>query len=233
MILTDQHYADSEWSLDKIDLDELACHDYRVRGDDFKALKEYKRHALTDDGVSPMAVPGDAPFTVVTDSDEHDEEGHLIEDAATRRAMVEKRYHKKLPNIRREIEPPLLYGSEKPELLLVGWGSNYGVMKEAVDRMSSDREAAMLHFSELFPFPEEGRRGYLDIMSNAKTTICIENNASGRFAGLLRMETGFKFERSINKYDGRPFSLEELLEEIDGHLSGLQRTEAGVVPGVR
>jgi len=219
IILTDQHYADSEWSLDSIDLDEFKFHDYRVRGDAFKSLSEYKRHALTNDGVSPMAVPGDGPFTVVTDSDEHDEEGHLIEDAETRRKMVEKRYVKKLPNIQREIEPPLQYGSDKPEVLLVGWGSNYGVMREAVDSMSGDREIAMLHFSEIYPFPEEGRRGFLDVMNSTKTTICIENNVSGRFAQLLRMETGYKFERSIKKYDGRPFNLEELLEEIDGHLS--------------
>jgi hypothetical protein len=49
----------------------------------------------------------------------------------------------------------------------------------------------------------------------------------------MRMETGFKFERSIHKYDGRPFTLEGLLEEINGHLSGVQRTKTGVVPGVR
>ncbi|MHB8895892.1 MAG: 2-oxoacid:acceptor oxidoreductase subunit alpha [Candidatus Geothermincolia bacterium] len=233
IIFTDQHYADSEWSLERIDLAGFEYNDYRLRGDAFRALSEYRRHALTASGVSPMAVPGDAPLVVVTDSDEHDEAGHLIEDADTRRRMVEKRYHSKLVDIRREIEPPVLYGSDKPDLLLVGWGSNYGVMKEAVDHLSADREAGMLHFSELYPFPEEARRGYLDLIKGAKMTICLENNASGRFAQLLRMETGYEFERSINKYDGRPFNLEELLEEIDGHTSGLQRSKAGVVPGLR
>lgn len=233
IVMTDQHYADSEWSLDKVDRDSFNWHDYRVRGEAFMALSEYRRHAFTEDGVSPMAVPGDAPHVVVTDSDEHDEDGHIIEDAETRRRMVEKRFHKKMPNIRREMEPPLQYGSEDPELLLVGWGSNYGVMKEAVDTMPAERKAAMLHFSEIYPFPDEGRRGYLDVICNAEQAVLIENNASGRFAQLFRMETGFTFGRIIHKYDGRPFILEELLEEIDGHTGGLQRTEAGVVSRMR
>jgi 2-oxoglutarate ferredoxin oxidoreductase subunit alpha len=131
------------------------------------------------------------------------------------------------------MEPPLIYGSEKPDVVLVGWGSNYGVMKESVDALSSDHSIAMMHFTELYPLPEEGRRGFMDTIRDAKTAICIENNATGRFAQLLRMETGYKFERSIRKYDGRPFTLEGLLEEIDGHLSGVQGTEAGVVPGMR
>jgi 2-oxoglutarate ferredoxin oxidoreductase subunit alpha len=233
IIFTDQHYADSEWSLAGIDIEQFKYHDYRLRGDAFASLKEYKRHALTDDGVSPLAVPGDGPHLVVTDSDEHDEEGHIVEDAETRRKMVDKRYFKKMADITHEIEPPQLYGSSNPDVLLVGWGSNYGVMKESVDALSSDHKIAMMHFSELYPFPDEGRRGFMDIIAGATHTICVENNATGRFAQLLRMETGYKFERSINKYDGRPFTLEGLMEEIDGHLSGVQRTKAGMVPRVR
>jgi len=221
IIFSDQHLADSEWSLDDIDLDQFSVHDYRVRGDDFRALIEYRRHAFTDSGVSPMAVPGDGPHLVVTDSDEHDEEGHIIEDAQTRRRMVQKRYQKKMPDIVREMEPPQLYGSEKPEVLLVGWGSNYGVMKEAVDSLSTEHSIAMMHFSEIYPFPVEDRRGFMEVLVAAKTAICIENNVSGRFAHLMRMETGFRFERSINKYDGRPFSLDGLVEEINGNVRGL------------
>ena len=53
-------------------------------------------------------VPGDAKHVVVADSDEHDEEGHIIEDAETRIKMVQKRLFKKEPLIRKEIEPPLV-----------------------------------------------------------------------------------------------------------------------------
>ena len=86
--------------------------------------------------MSPLGVPGDARHVVVTDSDEHGEEGHIIEDAETRIKMVQKRLFKKLPLIRQEIAQPILYGDDKPDIVIVGWGSTYGVMKEAVDALS-------------------------------------------------------------------------------------------------
>lgn len=218
IVLTDQHYADSTWSLDGIDLGQFKYEDYRLRGDALEAMPAYKRHALTDTGVSPLAVPGDSKHLVVTDSDEHDEDGHLVEDAETRIKMVEKRYLRKLPLIREEIEPPLLYGSDEPEITLVCWGSNYGVVREAVDKLSSTRDVAMLHFCELFPFPAEDDSGFMDIIRGSRLAVCIENNVSGRFARLVRAETGFEFSERINRFDGRPFTVEELLEGIDVYL---------------
>lgn len=233
VILSDQLLADSSWSLDGIDLGAFKYTDYRLRGARFAKLPDYRRHAFTSSGVSPMALPGDGPHVVVTDSDEHDEAGHITEDAETRGKMVEKRYTRKLPHILNEIEPPLLYGDREPEVVLVGWGSNYGVLKECVDNLSEHNSIAMMHFSEIFPFPTAGRERFMGVLEKARVAICVENNASGRFAGLVRMETGFRFERTIQKYTGRPFTLEELLEEVHGHLGGAQRTETGVVPGVR
>jgi 2-oxoglutarate/2-oxoacid ferredoxin oxidoreductase subunit alpha len=217
IVLTDQHYADSTWSVDAVDLSGFKHVDYRIRGDAFKGLSEYKRHALTDTGVSPLAVPGDSKHLVVTDSDEHDEAGHLIEDARTRIKMVEKRYLRKMPLIREEIEPPMLYGSDAPDITLVCWGSNYGVVREAVDDLSTNHDVAMLHFSELFPFPADDS-GFMDTIRGSRLAVCIENNVSGRFARLIRAETGFEFSERINRFDGRPFTLEGLLEGLDVYL---------------
>ena len=221
IILTDQYLADSQWTFDGFDTSRLRHTDYRLRGDAFKKLPDYKRHAFTDNGVSPLAVPGDAKHVVVTDSDEHDEEGHIIEDAETRVAMTEKRIFKKLPNIIREIAPPLLYGDPDPEVVLVGWGSTFGVMKEAADLLSDEHKIAVLHFSELYPFPSTGAFDYLKILKNAKLGICIENNATGQFARLMRAETGYECGARINRYDGRPFTLESLTGEIHVYLGRL------------
>lgn len=233
IILSDQLLADSSWSLDGIDLSRFKYTDYRLRGGDFANLGEYKRHAFTPSGVSPMAVPGDGPHVVVTDSDEHDEAGHLTEDEEIRRRMVEKRCLKKMPEILREIEPPELYGEPDPEVVLVGWGSSYGVLKECVDNLGGRNGIAMMHFSEIAPFPTAGREKFMGVLDKARLAICVENNAGGKFASYVRMETGFRFARSIHKYTGRPFVLEELQEEVDDHVKGVQRTKAGVVPGVR
>lgn len=219
IILTDQYLADSQWSYESIDLNKLKYSDYRLRGESLKALKQYLRHSFTDTGVSPLAVPGESNHLVVTDSDEHDEEGHIIEDAETRIKMVEKRLFKKLPLIKREIEPPLIYGEKSADIVLLCWGSTYGIVREVVDELSDKFKIAMLHFSELYPFPEDIK--WFEMLKNAKICINIEQNATSQFAKLLRMETGFSINHHINRFDGRPFTVDELKEKVYGYIGRL------------
>ncbi len=217
-ILFDTFLSDSQWTLDSLDLSTLSCTDHRLRGAAFKNLSEYKRHVFTGTGVSPLGVPGDAEHLVITDSDEHDEAGHIIEDAMARNAMVEKRVFKKLPLLQSEISPPFLYGEPDPAIVIVGWGSMYGLMREAVDVLSRSYSIAMLHFSELYPFPLQEQFDYIAYLEKAEHTICIEQNATGQFARLMKAETGYEFGAHINKFDGRPFTVERLTGELDEHL---------------
>jgi 2-oxoglutarate ferredoxin oxidoreductase subunit alpha len=222
IVLTDQYLADSSWTYEGFDLAKVVYKDYRLRdGGDGGAAGQaaYKRYAFTPSGVSPLAVPGSARQLVVEDSDEHDEEGHLIEDGETRVKMVQKRLHRKLPSIRKEIAPPALYGSRRPQVVLVGWGSTYGVLREAVDALSARSEIALLHFSEVWPFPSTDAFDYLGLLRSAKNTISVENNATSQLARLLKAETGFACNEAINRYDGRPYLLETILEELDGRLA--------------
>lgn len=214
-VLTDQYLADTLWTMDSLDLDRAVYKDYRLRGESLGALDGYKRHAFTADGVSPFAVPGDSAHLVVTDSDEHDEEGHLIEDAPTRNAMVDKRLFRKLPRIVAEMAQPLRYGHDEPDIVLVGWGSTFGILKEAVDALSQTTKAAMLHFSEIYPMPEPK---FLDVLKRAPRTIMVEQNGTSQFARLLRAETGFVFHGHMNRVDGRPWTRDSFLEDLHEHL---------------
>jgi 2-oxoglutarate ferredoxin oxidoreductase subunit alpha len=215
-VLTDQYLADSEWTYDAFDFARLTYTDYRLRGRAFREAASYKRHLFTESGVSPLGVPGDAAHLVVTDSDEHDEEGHITEDGATRIKMVEKRVLKKLPLIAGEISPPTLYGHTEPEVVAVCWGSTYGVVKEAVDMLAGTHKIAMLHFSELYPFPQADGFDYLSLLRGAARTICVENNALGKLASLMRAETGYMCGERLNRFDGRPFTVDALARSIDG-----------------
>ncbi|MEW6714964.1 MAG: 2-oxoacid:acceptor oxidoreductase subunit alpha [Nitrospirota bacterium] len=221
IVIFDTYLADSEWTYERFDIGKIKYDDYRLRGEAFNNLTEYKRHAFTETGVSPLGVPGDSRHLVVTDSDEHDEEGHMVEDAETRIKMINKRLFKKLPLIKQEIEPPIIYGDPAPEIVLAGWGSNYGVMKEAVDMLSANNKIAMLHFIEIYPFPSTDKFDYLKVLADAKLAVCIENNATGQFARLMRTETGFEFKAKISRCDGRPFLLEEMTGEINAIIGRL------------
>ena len=215
IIIFDQYLGDTEWTFDEFDLKKIKYHDYRLRGDEFRKTEGYRRYAFTDTGISPLGIPGDSKSVVVADSDEHNEEGHIIEDAEIRIKMVQKRLFMKLPLIRKEIEPPHFYGSGQPEIVIAGWGSTYGVLKEVVDTLSKDRDIALMHFTELCPFPGTEKFDYLKVLREAKLTVCIENNATGQFSRLMKMETGYDFQQRIHKYDGRPFTLEGLLKEME------------------
>ena len=215
-ILFDTYLSDSQWTYKGFDLERIRNRDYRIRGEAFKALSGYKRHAYTESGVSPLAVPGDARHLVVTDSDEHDEEGHIVEDADTRVNMVEKRLFKKLPAMQEEVAPPFLYGDHNPDIIITGWGSLYGLLREAVDELSKTYGIAMLHFSEIYPFPGTEKFDYLKLLNKAHLSICVEQNATGQFARLMRTETGHEFGALLTKYDGRPFTIETLVKNLKG-----------------
>ncbi|MGD9047361.1 MAG: 2-oxoacid:acceptor oxidoreductase subunit alpha, partial [Anaerolineae bacterium] len=157
-----------------------------------------------EDGISPRAIPGHPNAVHATASDEHDEYGHITEDADNRVAMMQKRM-KKLETARQDIQPPTRYGPEEADIVLVGWGSTYGVLREVVDRLEG--EARLVHFLDLWPFPIEAAA---DALQGGKLVV-VENNYTGQFKRLLQSETCIEVDEVIVRYDGRPFSPEDVL----------------------
>jgi len=178
---------------------------------------EYKRHAFTASGISPRARPGHPKAVYATSSDEHDECGHIEEDADNRRRMMDKRM-RKLEAAAKEMRPPTLYGPQEADFTFVSWGSTYGSLREAVDRLNAQGVPAnMLHIVDVWPFPAEPASRML---AAAKRTIAVENNYSGQMADLIRMATGHQIADRILKYDGRALSPEYILthfEEVKSH----------------
>ncbi|HEY7712116.1 MAG TPA: 2-oxoacid:acceptor oxidoreductase subunit alpha [Candidatus Entotheonella sp.] len=166
----------------------------------------YLRYQITESGVSPRALPGLQGYVHVVATDEQDEDGVLISDEFThphkRRKMVEKRA-RKLQDVVTRIAPPALEGPPDAEVTLVGWGSTYGVIQEAVE-MLNERGVAVNHLpiKWIVPFHADA---VIDILSDAKRIIVVENNYSGQFARYMRSETGISAHGHIRKYDGEPF----------------------------
>ena len=181
----------------------------------------YMRYLDTDSGVSPRALPGLEGYVHVVATDEHDEEGILISDEFTnphkRRQMVEKRARKFI-GIVDEIAPPKLEGAEDAQVTLIGWGSTYGAIKEAVEQLKlKGVKANQLAIKWIVPFHVEA---VVDIFSRCKYTIIVENNYSGQFARYLRSETGISASGHIRKYDGEPFMPHHIVNGVLEHLSG-------------
>jgi 2-oxoglutarate ferredoxin oxidoreductase subunit alpha len=208
-ILTDQFLADSYRAVEPFAVDGL---DWVKPGADPGLIKApYRRHEITESGVSPRLLPGSSRHLVVTDSDEHTEDGHLTEDLAVRKRMVEKRL-KKLEGMKREVVAPEYEGSKSPELLLVSWGSSRGAAREAAASLTAKGvDAAILSFSQVWPLvPEQ----FLERLKNAGSVVCIEGNAFGQLARLIRRETGFGIEERVSRYDGLPMTSEYIMREL-------------------
>ncbi len=210
IFLSDQNFADTHRALEPFDFSRMGYNRYLETESDVK--KPYRRYRITESGISPRALPGQfSDEVVLVDSDEHDENGNIIEDSSTRQLMVEKRMHK-LQGLALEMDEPQFYGDPDQEILLLGWGSTYGVVKEAVDELlASGIKTAMLHFSDIWPLPSKNLKTYLP---QAKRVFCVENNATGQLASLIYRETGMKTDHPILKYDGRPFLPREIVQEV-------------------
>ncbi|MBI3315506.1 MAG: 2-oxoacid:acceptor oxidoreductase subunit alpha [Candidatus Omnitrophica bacterium] len=174
-------------------------------------ITDYKRHAITDNGISPRAIPGHPHAVFVTTSDEHTEYGYAVEDADLRSKMMEKRM-KKLDLALQDMRAPELYGDKDADVTLVGWGSTCGSIREAVDRLRKNgQKINFLKFTDIWPFPEDKARPLLE---KAKTLVAIENNYTGQLANVIRRCTGIKMDAKILKYSGRPFSPEEIIANL-------------------
>lgn len=211
IILTDQHLASSHTTVDPLDLSKVTIDRGVLFSDKEDDPSKYMRHRVTKSGISPRAFPGLGKALVVTDCDEHDEEGHLTEDAQERTAQVRKRLRKSLL-LEREIGIPRKYGSRGAEMTLIGWGSTYGAIHEAVDILrKAGASVNMLHLSELWPFPTTA---VADAISKTRNSYVIESNATGQLARLIKAETGHDVSGLILKFDGRPFTPAYIAEAV-------------------
>jgi 2-oxoglutarate ferredoxin oxidoreductase subunit alpha len=202
-ILTDQYLMDTFYNCPPFDLDGLEIQKHIVRTN-----RDYKRYTITENGISPRGIPGFGEGLVGVDSDEHDEESHITEDLELRTRMVDKRL-KKTDLILSEVIPPAFLGSEDYETLLIGWGSTYHAIKEALGELDR-KDVALLHFNQVYPL----HPGTKDIIDKATRTIFIENNATSQFEKIIRLNTGHTKSESLLKYSGLAFTVEEMVDGL-------------------
>ncbi len=173
----------------------------------------YQRFALTEDHVSPRAVPGDEGGMHVVTGLEHNELGRPNDAAETHTAMSRKRHDKLLPvltypdlNVTRRI------GDDgKVEVGLLAWGSTFG---ECLDAMFKAQEegirCAAMKVVALSPFPEDAVRAFMD---DCGAVLVPELNWEGQFANLVQAKLARPVVR-LDKVPGVPMRVDDILAEI-------------------
>ena len=210
ILLSDQYLADATSTVKPFDLSNITIEEPSTE-DDIEG--EYLRYRYTEDGISPRLIPGKTKHLVAADSDEHNERGWITESAETRTKMVDKRA-KKLEKLQEKLVEPIFIGEESCDTLLLGWGSTYGPIQEAVSNLNKEdktKKYGALVFGDIYPLPIKKLKEKADQTSSI---INIEQNATGQLAGLIREITGIECKDSILKYDGRQITGEEIAHMI-------------------
>ena len=181
----------------------------------------YLRYKNTASGISPRALPGLQDHLYVSGTDEHDEDGVLLSDVYTdpvrRKKMVDKRV-RKMETVTRYLPAPKLDGPAAAEVTLVGWGSTWGTIVEAADRLRQEGITTNhLHVKFLVPLHVDEITA---ILGESRRILIVENNQSGQFARHLRAETGIVAHGHIRKYDGEPFEPKHIVAGVKDILAG-------------
>jgi 2-oxoglutarate ferredoxin oxidoreductase subunit alpha len=114
----------------------------------------------------------------------------------------------KVAGIARDIPPLEVFGPGEGELLIVGWGSTYGVLRSAVERLRAEgRSVAHAHLRYLNPFPTNTG----ELLRRYRTVLVPELNL-GQLAFLLR-GTFLVNAVGYNRVRGKPFRIAEIVEE--------------------
>lgn len=228
IILTDQALASRIEAFDEPNVDEIMVDptvDLTPRGEDFKPypMEELTRHA------APGTKIEGAPYPTVTGL-EHDEHGHPTGNPALHMKMTAKR-RDKLRALAKKLPRPIIHGEESGEVLLIGWGSTYGPIREAVIRgQEQGMKIGHVHIRHIHPLPPELER----IFSRFRQIFVIEMNdrglyGYGQLATLLRARYANPAIRSITKTDGLAFKVSEILKGVE-ELSGARSVNASEYP---
>ena len=100
--------------------------------------------------------------------------------------MVRKRLFKKMESIMASVEPPSIVGSENATNLVICWGSNYHIVREALEQLHRE-DIAMVHFHQIYPLHPSVQ----SLLSSADKVFILENNATGQLADLIKLRADF------------------------------------------
>ncbi len=214
IILSDQSIATRIEAFTQPDLEkwwEEPVLDTAERDEDFKPypLDKLTRH-------SPPGSPSKAGKYPVVTGLEHDEWGHPSGNPQNHAAMTAKR-REKLVQLSHSLPPPSFHGDTDGDLLFVGWGSTYGPVKEATERLrQKGHKVGCMHIRNIHPL----RAGLGDIFGRYRHVLVPEMNDSGvygygQLATLLRAKLCDPRIQSLNKVEGLGFRVVELVDEAE------------------
>lgn len=135
--------------------------------------------------------------------------GAISTDPANHEKMVYVR-KAKIEKIANDIPELEVLCDADADTLLVGWGGTYGHLYTAAQELCKEgRKVAFAHFRYISPLPRKTR----EVLSRYKKVICAELN-TGQFADYLQSKFAGLEVKRINKVQGQPFLVQEVVDGV-------------------
>ena len=177
---------------------------------------EYLAYSLTE---PTRHVPPGTPmlggkYPIVTGL-EHDESGHPNASPANHQKMTARR-REKIKALAAQLPVPEVYGDIEGDVLLLGWGSTFGQIREATNQLRAQgRKVGHVHLRHIHPLPN----GLAPVLARFRQVDVVEINDEGvygfgQLATLLRAAYANPAIRSICKTDGLTFKVKEIVEGV-------------------
>ena len=174
---------------------------------------DYKRFALSKDGISPRSKLGLENGIFWNTGDESDEYGHISEDPVTRIQMMDKRQTKveQVISLIPKEDQAVVYG--KLDICIVSWGSPKGPILDAIEMHKKDGyEIGFIDIKLLNPFPTNYIKS---LLKDSSIVIDVEANMTGQLASLIKENLLRDPDYYILKYTGRPMTCIEIFDSLN------------------
>jgi 2-oxoglutarate ferredoxin oxidoreductase subunit alpha len=219
-VMSELGLAMCNFTVDKLDYPDEEIEMGKILSDEeLEAIDDYKRYEDVDgDGICPRTVPGQ-DATYVTRGAGHAPDATLTEDPDLYSANMERLFKKLDTALERgDVPAPKTYGEEGADVGIIGFGSSYYTIEEAMFQLSQQGiETEYLDNSTVIPLHEDRIEEFL---RNHDPVYVVEQNFTGQFMNVIREEIGHDYDmRPIRKYDGDFMRPMEISEKVIGDLT--------------
>ncbi|MEM6690151.1 MAG: 2-oxoacid:acceptor oxidoreductase subunit alpha [Planctomycetota bacterium] len=223
IILSDGYIANGSepWRIPEVDsLPRIKVE--HPEGRPFDAEDPFKPYERDENLARPWAIPGtEGLMHRVGGLEKEDVTGNVSYDPLNHQHMTDTR-QAKVDRIAERIPEQEIFGPPSGDLLVLSWGGTYGACHTAVSKLQGlGHRASHAHLRHLNPFP----RNLEEILNSFSRVVIPELNT-----GQLRMLIRSKYlvdAAGINKVQGKPFNVTELVDELVEYLPRVAATRAG------
>ena len=211
ILLTDGYLAFGSEPLKIPELNELPEIPVSFRKD----ANDFHPYTRDEHLARPWAIPGTPGLEHrIGGLEKKDVIGNISYDPENHQIMVDKR-KEKIDGVQKDVPDMIVEGDQSGELLVLGWGSTYGAIKEAVRHIKEKGyNASQAHIRYIHPFP----KNLGDILNRFKKVLIPELNM-GQMATVIR-STYLRDVIQFNKVQGQPFKVAEIESKIIEVLGG-------------